>query len=125
MPRGMGGNAIPRGEARSFEFANEVTVPMTVPMEQDIGHLFGPAPEATTALSGAHETHVLTRTAYVVWCRVCGRHAASRLGIGLQRSCVGRANGVYPARKARLRGWRHPTTVEPLVAAMYGAPEIH
>ena len=112
MPRGMGGNAIPRGEARSDESVDDLIVPVSVSIEQDIGHLSGPAVEAPAALFGAHDTHVLTRTAHVVWCRVCGRHAATRLGIGLQRPCVGRATGAYPARIERLRGGRHPIIAE-------------
>ena len=115
LPRGVGGNATPRGEARLDERVSEVTGPEVVSNEPSTVLPSVPAgQEAAAALLGAHESHVLTRTAHVVWCRVCGRHAAIRLGIGLQRPCVGQATGAYPARIERLRGRRHPVTAEPL-----------
>ena len=73
-----------------------------------------PREVADDVLPGAHTTHVLTRTAHVVWCRVCGRHAVVRLGVGLQRPCVGIAVGAHPARIERLRSRKHPVTGFPL-----------
>ena len=55
--------------------------------------------EAADALA----SHKLTRAAHVRWCRRCGRHAASRLGVGLRNKYRGEATGVYPSRFARLR----------------------
>ena len=58
------------------------------------------------ASGGAHGSHVLTRTAHVIWC--------TRLGVGLQRPCVGVATGAYPARIERLRSGRNPISGAPL-----------
>ena len=65
-------------------------------------------------IGGAHESHKLSRTAHVVWCRLCGRHAATRLGVGLRNVCRGEATGVYPSRLQRLRQRLHPVTAVPL-----------
>ena len=118
LPRGVGGNATPRGEARLDERVSEVTGPEVASNEPSTvlpsvlaGH------EAAAALLSAHVSHVLTRALHIVWCRVCGRHAAIRFGIGLQRPCVGRAIGAYLARIERLRGGRHPVIAEPHEAA--------
>ena len=125
MPRGVSGNATPRGEAPLSESVGEVTVPEEASYDRSTALPSGPVgQEAAAALLGAHESHVLTRTAHVVWCRVCGRHAAIRLGIGLQRPCVGQATGAYPARIERLRGRRHPVTAEPLEAATHQVPDV-
>ena len=63
---------------------------------------------------GAHESHKLSRKAHVVWCRLCGRHAVTRLGVGLRNECRGEATGVYPSRLQRLRQRLHPVTAVPL-----------
>ena len=60
------------------------------------------------APSVAHASHKLRRTKQVVWCAVCGRHAAIRLGTGLLQRCRGHADGAYPARLRRLKEGRHP-----------------
>ena len=64
---------------------------------------------------GAHVSHVLTRTASVVWCRVCGRHAAVRLGVGLKQPCPDIADGAYPKRIERLRARLRPVTAASLL----------
>ena len=69
-----------------------------------------PCDEPYASVKGAHDTHILTRSAQVVWCRVCGRHAAVRIGVGLQRACTGLASGVYTSRINRLRRNCHPIT---------------
>ena len=53
--------------------------------------------------SSAHVSHALQKTANVVWCSVCGRFAAGRLGS---------AEGVYPSRLRRLR--QRQMTVAPV-----------
>eukprot|EP00927_Polykrikos_kofoidii_P065835 TRINITY_DN61551_c0_g1_i1.p1 TRINITY_DN61551_c0_g1~~TRINITY_DN61551_c0_g1_i1.p1 ORF type:complete len:278 (-),score=13.31 TRINITY_DN61551_c0_g1_i1:73-906(-) len=61
-------------------------------------------PEVVTSsveLEAAHQSHALSKTRPIVWWRVCGRHAACRLGVGLKRPCVGTASGVYPTRLSR------------------------
>ena len=63
-------------------------------------------------LQGAHRSHSLRRTGNIVWCDVCGRHAAIRLGVGLLRVCRGEATGGYPTRIARLKAGLHPMTGE-------------
>ena len=60
--------------------------------------------------SGAHRSHSLRRTGNIVWCDVCGRHAAIRLGIGLIKPCRGEATGGYPTRIARLKRGQHPVS---------------
>ena len=65
------------------------------------------ATEVSGDLLGAHASHNLTRTVDVIWCRQCGRHVAVRLGVLLQRPCVGVAVGAYPARIERLKNRRH------------------
>ena len=63
---------------------------------------------------GAHGSHVLRRSADLVWCQHCGRHAASRLGTGLINACRGVATGGYPSRIVRMMSGRHPITWRPL-----------
>ena len=58
----------------------------------------------------AHPSHSLRRTGHIVWCSLCGRHAAHRLGVGLLSSCRGEAIGSYPSRIARLKVGKHPMT---------------
>ena len=70
------------GPGQYQDTVSEATLPSAVSRQATDG-----------GLHGAHTSHVLTRTAHVVWCRVCGRHAALRLGVGLQRPCVGIAVG--------------------------------
>ena len=67
-------------------------------------------PSSSTPSTGAHASHHLRRTGNVIWCRLCGRHAAIRLGIGLIRPCRGAATGCYPSRIARLQSGQHPVT---------------
>ena len=67
-----------------------------------------------TQRTGAHASHALRRTAHLVWCTLCGRHAAIRLGVGLQGECKGMADGAYPARLARLRRGCHPISGAPI-----------
>ena len=76
-----------------------------------------PAPGMSASTSGgvqrppgAHSSHSLRRTGNIVWCAICGRHAAIRLGIGLIKPCRGVAIGGYPSRIARLKVGRHPVT---------------
>ena len=59
---------------------------------------------------GAHRSHALRRTAHIIWSAHCGRHAATRLGVGLLRQCRGTAEGAYPARVQRLKAGLHPTS---------------
>ena len=61
---------------------------------------------------GAHPSHALRLTRYVVWCAHCGRHAPSRLGVGLVRKCRGVADGGYPSRILRMKAGQHPITGE-------------
>ena len=65
-------------------------------------------------LAGAHGSHTICKTGHVIWCRRCGRHAAVRLGVGLLKPCVGKAEGAHPARLVRLRDGRHPISGDPL-----------
>ena len=67
-----------------------------------------------SSAKGAHSSHLLRRSSQVVWCAVCGRHAAARLGRGLLNPCRGVATGGYPSRLARLRAGCHPMTGERL-----------
>ena len=80
--------------------------------------LVGPAVALTVAPgprpSGAHGSHTLRRIGHVIWCRRCGRHAAVRLGVGLLKPCVGKAEGAYPARIVRLKAGRHPVSGDSL-----------
>ena len=120
-PMGMSGHAIPdRSVAQTADI--EVQLDEALACDQEAVYVTAEPPTASAStpdstLNGAHATHVLTRTAHVVWCRVCGRHAAIRLGVGLQRPCVGFAAGAYPARIIRLRERRHPISGQPLDAS--------
>ena len=80
--------------------------------------LVGPAEALPVApvsrLAGAHGSHSLCRTGHVIWCRRCGRHAAVRLGVGLLKACVGKAEGAYLARVLRLEEGPHPISGAPL-----------
>ena len=117
-PMGVGGDAAPDRSSAQTETIEEAlgTVPECHQRETretiELPNASANSPE--NALQGAHASHVLTRTAHVVLCRICGRHAAVRLGVGLQRPCAGFATGAYPARIARLREQRHPVTGRPL-----------
>ena len=62
---------------------------------------------------GAHPSHALRRTAHIIWCAHCGRHAATRLGVGLMRQRRGVAEGAYPTRIQRLKSGLSPTTGDP------------
>ncbi len=59
--------------------------------------------------------HSLFITGSVVWCGVCGRYAARRLGAALKRRCPGRADGAAATQLARLRAGRHPLTGDALL----------
>ena len=99
---GVGGHAAPRsGSLQLNAQGSEGTEPCISQHEATDGSvatLTAPEGELGEERLGAHESHVLTRSAHVVWCRLCGRHAAVRLGVGLQRRCVGVAVGAYFAR---------------------------
>ena len=69
----------------------------TEPLAEQLGGNSG----GSQAPSVAHASHKLRRTKHVVWCAVCGRHAAIRLGSGLIQRCRGHADGAYPARLRR------------------------
>ena len=69
---------------------------------------------ASPQAKGAHPSHAFRLSGYVVWCAYCGRHAASRLGIGLLRQCRGHADGGYPSRILRLKVVRPPITGDQL-----------
>ena len=89
-PWGVCGHAALHGDAvRSDEQSNEAIGPEGITRHCGTASLLPEESEDRGSLLGAHQSHVLTRTAHVVWCRVCGRHAALRLGIGLQRPFVG------------------------------------
>ena len=77
------------------------------------------APQGATDVQGcmtapprkqAHCSHVLRRTGHIVWCAVCGRHAAARLGAGLLNPCRGTATGAYTSRLNRRKAGRHPAS---------------
>ena len=68
--------------------------------------------EEVVVQPGAHASHSLRKAVHIVWCALCGRHAAHRLGVGLQRPCRGSATGVYPSRIAHLKAAKHPITAE-------------
>ncbi len=59
--------------------------------------------------------HSLFITGSVIWCGLCGRYAARRLGAALKRQCPGRADGAAATQLARLRAGRHPLTGRPLL----------
>ncbi len=59
--------------------------------------------------------HSLLITGSVVWCGLCGRYAARRLGAALKRQCPGRAEGAASTQLARLRAGRHPLTGKALL----------
>ncbi len=46
----------------------------------------------------------------IVWCRLCGRYAARRVGVGLAQPCNGLAAGAHATHLHRLRQGRHPLT---------------
>ncbi len=59
--------------------------------------------------------HSLFITGSVVWCGLCGRYAARRLGAALKRQCPGRADGAASTQLVRLRAGRHPLTGKALL----------
>ncbi len=59
--------------------------------------------------------HSLRITGSVIWCAVCGNHAARRLGKALKAPCPGGATPANKTRLARLRQGLHPISSKPLV----------
>ncbi len=78
-------------------------------------------PDGAVAIHGAMRRaastwgygHRLTVTADVIWCRICGHHAASTVR-SLAKPCTGPAKGPYVSRLKRLRSGLHPVTKQPL-----------
>ena len=101
---GFGSSPEPRREATGTPAGGGAALAATSPTAE--------VPE--TQRPGAHASHALRRTAHLVWCTLCGRHAAIRLGVGLQGECKGMADGAYPARLARLRRGCHPISGAPI-----------
>ena len=100
-------------------FDNETSLTPSSTSAHSTAHtLVGPAEALPVApasrLAGAHGSHTICKTGHVIWCRRCGRHAAVRLGVGLLKPCVGKAEGAYPARLVSLRDGRHPISGDPL-----------
>ncbi len=59
--------------------------------------------------------HRLRITGSVIWCSVCGSHAARRLGKALKAECPGGATAANLTRLTRLRQGLHPLSAKPLV----------
>ena len=100
-------------------FDNETSLTPPSTSAQSTAHnLVGPAEALPVApasrLTGAHGPHTICKTGHVVWCSRCGSHVAVRLGVGLLKACVGKAEGAYPARVLRLEEGRHPISGAPL-----------
>ncbi len=59
--------------------------------------------------------HALVITGPIIWCTVCGSHAARRLGKALKAACPGGASPANATRRARLRAGLHPLSGKPIV----------
>ncbi len=59
--------------------------------------------------------HKLRITGSVIWCCVCGNHAARRLGKALKTDCPGGASTANQTRLSRLKQGLHPLTSRPLL----------